>query len=431
MEETQQNLYNYINTLTLPELFKTHNILSKDYTNDGLTILYNRFNNKYHTKFERDCRSIVINSNKEIVCYSCSTPYYNNEALQYLQYYETYDTFTCYEGTLLSLFNYNNTWYIASKKCIYNDTSEKTGHFKMFLDTILQDGFTDLASFGSTLCVGYTYHFVLIHHENKNIVDYTILYGEKYAKLNFAFVRNAISLVECDLSKFIESYKVSFISNNIFISEKNEYNHNTTAFNSIDNISSKPQTEGCIIKINNLLFKIQNPIYKFYKTCGLNVNLHRGFICLYQNNLLQNYFTMNPMHKTFLNNNKSYDIVGVIASIFKTCSVELYKLFNILYSPTGESKLNDLYLDLPKEYKNILYKIKGKFLANKKKNTSSENNITINNIYSILKNLDTVTLIELLQARIVLLSKLNQHFTSTINLTDNFYNIILIYSNML
>ena len=356
----------------------------------------------------------------------------------YLQHHtEPLDIFTCYEGTLLSLFNYNNTWYLASKKCIYNNNSDKVGHFKMFLDTIFQDGFVDLDSFGSVLCNNYTYHFVLIHHENKNIVDYTTLYGENYAKLNFAFVRNALSLVECNLSEFIESYNVPFISDNIFISEKEKNGYNN---NSIDNISSKPQTEGYIIKINNSLFKIQNPIYKFYQVCGSNVNLYRGFISLYQNNLLQTYFAMNPVHKAFLNNYKNYDIVGLIASIFKTCSIELYKLFNILYTKNGDPQLNDLYLYLPKEYKNILYKIKGKFLANKKKNILSEDFISINNIYSILKNLDTIILIEFLQARDKLLSKikdvsidttLRQLITSTINLTDNFYDIILVYTNML
>ena len=82
-------------------------ILSKDYIDEGLILLYNRFENKNKNDLEKECRSVILNRDTmDIVSYSCNTPIANMEALNYmLKESENKDKFyECYEGTLMSLF---------------------------------------------------------------------------------------------------------------------------------------------------------------------------------------------------------------------------------------------------------------------------------------------------------------------------------------
>ena len=82
------------------------------------------------------------------------------------------EIFNCYEGSLLSLFHFNNNWYFSSRRNLLKVTDEtENPHFKMFCDVIKQDGF-NINTFIDKLEMNLTYHFVLIHHQNKNIINY-------------------------------------------------------------------------------------------------------------------------------------------------------------------------------------------------------------------------------------------------------------------
>ena len=98
----------------------------------------------------------------------------------------------CYEGSLLSVYNYNNKWYISSRKCLDANDSilNNKSHYDMFLETIQQDNFNTFEDFTNVLNKNYTYHFVLIHHLNENIVNYKNEFGNDYKKLCFIFARD-------------------------------------------------------------------------------------------------------------------------------------------------------------------------------------------------------------------------------------------------
>ena len=60
-------------------------ILVKDYPDENLMLLYNRYENKNKQPVELECRSVVVDrTTRDIVCYTCSTPIYNMQALNYL-----------------------------------------------------------------------------------------------------------------------------------------------------------------------------------------------------------------------------------------------------------------------------------------------------------------------------------------------------------
>ena len=66
------------------ELFKK-NILSKDYIDENLFLIYNKFDQPSNSQLTKECRSIILDRNtKNIVSFSCETPLLNSQALEYL-----------------------------------------------------------------------------------------------------------------------------------------------------------------------------------------------------------------------------------------------------------------------------------------------------------------------------------------------------------
>ena len=63
----------------------SYGVLSKDYPEENLILLYNKYNNENKAPLELECRSVVINrDNFCIENYSCITPIYNSNAMNYL-----------------------------------------------------------------------------------------------------------------------------------------------------------------------------------------------------------------------------------------------------------------------------------------------------------------------------------------------------------
>ena len=414
MESQQFSLSNYINVQSfnlddlLKKLYDEYNIMSKDYPQHNMIILYNKYQTKKKSQLEKECRSIVIDrSSYNILCYSCPTPIYNIEAVNYMWKNQNSekDSYICYEGPLVSLF-FNNKWFVSTRKCIYDNESEESGQFKMFMDVLRKDGYT-LDSFTSLLDKNSSYHFVLIHHLNENVVNYKKDFGEEYAKLCFIFARNGTTHVE------IKSENIDCVnlSDNIFLPKKIE-DYDKMTNSSLQNITELPSYEGIIIKMNNNILKIQTPAYQFHKAIGSEKNMFRGFLYLYQNNILKQFFetnaatigdkfrkVVNPM-----NTNETYDMVGMIDCLFKVLTSELLFLFNKLYDSNGNQLNNSLYLKLPDEYKNILFQIRGVLFHNKKKGTSTGEYIQLKDVYNLLKTIDVNVLESFIRTRKLMLN---------------------------
>jgi hypothetical protein len=409
----------------------SYGVLSKDYPKENLILLYNKYSNENKAPLELECRSVVINrDNFSIENYSCITPIYNSNAMNYLMMNQDKEKeiFNCYEGSLLSLFHFNNNWYFSSRRNLLK-VSEKTEnpHFKMFCDVIYQDDFT-IDSFISKLDKNLTYHFVLIHHENKNIINYEKKFGENYKKLCFIFAR------EKGTNKEINSEDINclFLTDNIFLPKKIESIENFDETNNND-LTSEPQDEGIIIKINNKVLKLQNIQYQFYKAIGIEKNLYKGFIHLYQNNKLGKYFKNNENTLKYskivnpLKTDESFDTMGTIDAVFKVITSELFELFKLLWDiDTGDHKNKEVYELLPSEYKTMMYNIRKLYFINKKKNI----NITHRNVYYYLKSLDVNVFEKFMKSRKLMLNlvrkesknKTIQDFGKTTNIEKKMLN---------
>ena len=400
------------------DLFK-QGILTKQYDEDGLLLVYNKFEDTNMSDLKRECRSLVLDrTTLKIKAYSCETPLFN------LEKDRTFDSLTiineCYEGTLLSVFYHNSKWYVSTRRCLNSDTSIfnidssniSKSHYQMFEEVLTKAGFTNFDIFSRNLDVTKSYYFVLIHHENKHIIDYTSELGIEYTYLSLVSVKDE-NIVELNINEL----DVSFINKYIFLPKKLDSIDDFITINTENKYNKNPLTEGIVVKVFSYetnkytLYKLQTDSYKFTLAIGNDQNMYKGLIHLYQNNKLIDYFDQNPDSNLIkimnpLNSYELYFSVGVIDSTFKVFTSELFELFKILWSlKTGKSQNKELYDILPKEYKDIMYGIRGIYY--KKKATFFDNTIpepknthlTINDIYNYLKKLPVDTLIEFLRVR--------------------------------
>ncbi len=447
-------------------LFQNFNIMTKDFDDLDMTIYYNKYDNKHKTPMEMASRSVILsNSTNKVICYTCPTPIYNMDAVQYLwrNQDKPRETFVCYEGSLISLFNYNNKWYVSSRRNIYinNSSSDNSmssnnntgGQYSMFMEVLAQDNINTIDEFTNKLDKKYSYHFVLIHHKNDNIVNYKNQFGNEYKKLCFIFARNSETQVEVKP----EDTNATFISDNIFYPKKIDETETQQFISNLSNINiiNQPEHEGIIIKLNNNILKLQSAAYQFHKAIGSEKNMYRGFLSLYQNNSLKNFFTneTNKFKKIVnpLNPSESFDTIGIIDALFKVITSELYYLFYTLWNDKGEHLNKDLYNKMPKEYKDMLFHLRGIYFSNKSKqyvnnddnHDNNDNNILkMKDVYNFIKSVDTHVFEKFIRCRKLMLNWVRQdksHNDININIFNKtlhrcekvFYKLSAIYTTKL
>ena len=406
-------------------LFKK-GIMTKYYEDDKLLLVYTKFEDASYTStdLKSECRSLIVDvEDKQIVSYTCNTPICNLEAMNYLIGHneQTKKIYKCYEGTLMSLFHNRDKWYLSTRRCLDSKSSvwNENSHFDLFMDVLKDEGYEQFDDFTANLNKDWCYNFILIHHKNKNIVDYTKEFGDNYKKLCLAFVRERSTLCELDYDNMSEVLGFKEFKN-IFVAEEikslEEYTSKLNNYNNDDMINCSD--EGIVIKLDNnkninTYLKIQTYPYQFNKAIGLEKNIFKGFINLYQNDKLVKYLDNNSNLNGYkkivnpLNTQESYDTIGVVDAIFKVITSELYELYKKLWNlKTGKHMDKELYDILPKEFKTMLYGIRGVYFKNKSDIYNSEDNsgkqrlyLQIKDIYHYIKSVDTDVLEEYLRVR--------------------------------
>lgn len=411
-------------------------VLSKDYIDCGLMLLYHKYDSPVTTELERETRSLVIDRNTlQIKAYSCETPRLNKEGMEYLvQTLSSHQIINpCYEGSLLSVFNHNSKWYVSTRRCLHSQESIFThseqpnqthpSHYTLFESVLKQVGYANFEEFSAKLVPTNSYYFVLIHHQNKHVIDYTKQFGENYGRVCLITVRDS-DMRELD----IYGNPVDFASYDdglIFVPKKLESIDEFASANKCVKYSDTPECEGVVVRVwddkmcKYHLVKLQNVNYQFGLVLGVERNMFKGLLYLYQNDKLTEYFqnpTTHHIKKVVnpLNTSESYDIIGMVDAVFKVCTSELLELFKLLWSlKTGKQQNKELYDMLPKEYKDVMFAIKGIYYKKKSQlysgpNTTPQNwtpeqikntHLKINDIYNYLKMLPTETLVAFLRMR--------------------------------
>ena len=195
MEKPKFEILNYINKYNddlekfKGEIYKL-GVMSKDYPEEGLVLLYNNYGNT-NNLLDGECRSVVLNrETMEIVSFTCNSPLCNSEAINFImENNESEKIITeCYEGTMMSIFKHNDKWYISTRRCLDSNNSvwqQEKSHYKMFVEVLKENSYESFDQFVNKLNSDYCYNFILLHHENKNVVDYSNVFGEKLQKTGF------------------------------------------------------------------------------------------------------------------------------------------------------------------------------------------------------------------------------------------------------
>lgn len=429
------------------ELYKL-SIMTKYYEEDNLIIVYHRFDIPTTTKLQQVCRSLVIDGTTfEIVSFSCVNPICNREAQQLLIKNNSSDItfYRCYEGSLMSLFYYNNKWYLSTRRCLHSTDSvwNNITHQQMFIDVLATEGLK-FDEFCDKLDKTKCYNFILLHHNLQNIVKYEKIFGENYMKLCLAFVRDNTTHEICN-NYTIPEFKNIFISEPITIEEFSDENKQIKL-----DVISEGITTNLKVGDETYLLKLQNLSYQFSKAIGSESNIYKGYIYLYQVGILKEYLTNYSTHANYgtitnpYNQDEKFDTIGVVDAVFKVLTSELFELFKTLWNLKTNQHLNaELYQLLPKEYKDVLFGLRGIYYQLRIKNMSEQTKLMfgIKDIYSYLKTMDVDQICALLRQRklmfnwIVIGSNQNQELKNFRKISDKcdvvHLKLISIYINKL
>ena len=346
-----------INYNSLYEYFtKNHkyNLYVKKYDdNEQLLMIHNNQHNFNSNEIYKECRSIIIDTsdNKtKIVSYSHDNVLYS--IIEEIKIEDNDIIEESFEGTMVNVFNFNDKWYFSSTKCPSIDKSyffsDKKSHGEM-LDEILKQYYPNTDNvreeFVKNLNKDKCYYFIILHHENKYIVDYSSIYGNDYKKL--------VHIITRDKNTQIEEYDTLNLD---YLIKPNKFNNLSEAKEWLNNDNDK---EGLIIKrINkennkNILIKIPSEQYTLIRIEKPNFsNIWVGCIEIFQrNNVLYN--PDNYLQKYYPEKIKSnIDITGVLHFIFKNLSYELYNIYIFF---TEYNKENGTYEKQNKEIYNKLF----------------------------------------------------------------------------
>lgn len=204
--------------------------VKKFFSEPNLVLLHNTWKREDTSHFQKlydECRSVVINTNASlgenvVVSYASNIPDRMTD--------EAYDTVKedsdvcelAFEGPVVTVYYYNDKWFFGTTSCPTVDSSRyfhptKT-HGMMFDEALskIVGASSPREAFTALLDKSKAYAFLLVHYENKHIIDYSEYFdkNDKYAEIILLNTRDRASLAECDAGIELESnkYKKTFSS---------------------------------------------------------------------------------------------------------------------------------------------------------------------------------------------------------------------------
>ncbi len=407
-----------------------YNINIKDY--DNLAIIYYNDTDHNHSsnstspstkpetirQLEQNCRSCILEkSTLKFIASQFNRIVYNDDAKDILKNAEWNKVLIqkCYEGTVILLFNYNNTWYVSTRRCLKAEDSVwiKNKSYRDMFDEAIAGKFTF-----DELNKDYCYHFVLVHHKNRNIVNYSYISKEKeYKDVYHIMTTKKYTLEEVDyvINDKVNTCKQEQFDNLDKVLEKLEQ------INSQDKQQHRITAEGYIIRAYTgelkkspfVVLKLQTEIYQhLVKLKPNNSNIHQGYLELYQKDKLAEYL---PYFTKYSN-----DIIKRINVAMKTVAKELLDVYHC----TRQKKNPHVYNLLSETYKKILYGLHGLYISSRKQDfqpqqqqpqpqtQAGDNNkepasksINVHDVYHYLKTISSYELRQLFFERMSLLDK--------------------------
>jgi len=316
--------------------------IKKFKSNPYLCLLHNSYKRDDINEFKElydECRSIILDfsrsiGNNVVISYANSIPTRLSIDNYIKNAYDPKDIcYTAMDGTLITVYYHNNNWHFGSS-CCPDINSSKFSHptksHGFMLDEILFEYYKnssniDLSNphislilrelFTANLSKLYSYEFVLIHYENKHIVDYTSIFGNEYKLLFHINTKNRLTLNDEDIRS--EPLKYLGIRYPYYFTTMEEaMNYVATTDNSL-----------IIKKENKKILKISNDkILHKEEVHSNNYNLWYNLIYVYM--LQKSNYTINNYIEEFyphLINNQTYETI--IHQLFMIMTDIIYNLY--------------------------------------------------------------------------------------------------------
>jgi hypothetical protein len=382
-----------------------------------IVLLHNTYLRKNVDNFKElyeQCRSVVLDfslncNNNIVVTYANSIPeridynnYINSLYSQEDKIYEAYD------GTIITVYNYKDEWYFGTSSCPdansskFSHPTKKHGNmfdeilFKYFKKYITTEEVSVLTTdeisskirglFVQHLDPNMAYEFIIVHHENKHIIDYTGLLGDNYMEMFHINTKQRDTLVENDI---ISSIIPSLIEHGV--KYPLQFNNINEAYTYIN---TTPYSYGLIVKKNvegkMKLYKISTDAINYREeTDPCHPNVWMNILSVYMKNkteyTIKDYIAnYNPNINLPLDNNgQKIDptyLVHTIISTIKDSLYSYYKATTIYYPNYNRYKMNK---DMDKQFPAIIQYHLAQ-LRNLQINTYKSKIINMGNVYHYL-----------------------------------------------
>jgi hypothetical protein len=382
-----------------------------------IVLLHNTYLRKNVDNFKElyeQCRSVVLDfslncNNNIVVTYANSIPeridynnYINSLYSQEDKIYEAYD------GTIITVYNYKDEWYFGTSSCPdansskFSHPTKKHGNmfdeilFKYFKKYITAEEVSVLTTdeisskirglFVQHLDPNMAYEFIIVHHENKHIIDYTGLLGDNYMEMFHINTKQRDTLVENDI---ISSIIPSLIEHGV--KYPLQFNNINEAYTYIN---TTPYSYGLIVKKNvegkMKLYKISTDAINYREeTDPCHPNVWMNILSVYMKNkteyTIKDYIAnYNPNINLPLDNNgQKIDptyLVHTIISTIKDSLYSYYKATTIYYPNYNRYKMNK---DMDKQFPAIIQYHLAQ-LRNLQINTYKSKIINMGNVYHYL-----------------------------------------------
>lgn len=349
-------------------------------------------------ELEKSCKSIILDkSNLKPIVSQYNKILYNEEAITFLKDkpWTNVCVQKCYEGTLIIVFNHNNNWYVTTRRCLNAKDStwvRNNSYYDMFVEA-MENKFTF-----DELNKEYCYHFILVHHKNRNIVNYGYL-GHDYKELFHISTTEKYTLKEIvykinDNVKYIQEDTFSSIDDLINELKKQDEQDKKKHRVTFEGYILKYYT-GIIHESPFVTLKLQTDIYEtLMKLKPNNSNLFQCYLELYQKDKLNEFL---PYFTKY-----GIDVIKRIHGSMQTLSKEMLDLYHM----TRGKKNEEIYNNLTNQYKKCLYEIHGMYVKNRSRDfvngvdvmqEKMEGNIRSINVFDIYKYLKNLPFTELRQ----------------------------------
>jgi len=349
---------------------------------ENIVLLHNTYKREDVAHFKElydQCRSIILDftlslNNNVVVSYANNIPDRISIDDYIQQPTDKYQA--AYDGTMLTVYNYNNKWYFGTSSCPDVNISRfahPTKRHGDMLDDVLMHYFnshftenelqecdkTTISDklrhlFTVNLDPSLAYEFVLLHHENVHMIDYTNALGSGYKVMFHINSKNRFTLVEADISN-TPLTNIGVMYPTYFNTLQEAEAHNTTPF-----------SYGFIVKSIMLnggsrLFKISPPHVDFKEeTDPCQPNVWHNILMVYMKNSKD--YQINDYIKTYApnlvlpidNKGRFIDATYLVHTMISTLKDVLYNLY--VATTTYNTKTNrfKMNIDLDKQFPPVI-----------------------------------------------------------------------------